>query len=77
MSGCQLRGLVGVVGVLRNLNGLDGGVRVGGILSVLGCLLDDRVSLGVVECVMGVIGDLGGLDGRMRVCVVVSVRHRE
>ena len=77
VSSCQLRGLVGVVGVLRDLDGLDGGVRVGGFLFVLGRLLDDRIRLGTVGCVVGVFGGLGGLDGRMRVGVVVGVRHRE
>jgi hypothetical protein len=70
--------LGGVVGVLRDFDGLDGGVRVGGfvgvvVVGVLGGLLDDGVGLDVVVCVVGVLGDFGELDGGVSVGVGVGV----
>jgi hypothetical protein len=78
MSG-KLRGLVGAVGVLGHLDGLDVGVRFRVsvcVLSVLGRLLDDRVRLGSVVCVMRVLGRF--LDDRIwlggNLCVVEVLR---
>lgn len=81
VGGCggQLGGRVGgVVGVLGDFDGLDGGVRVGFVVSVvvgvLGRLLDDWVRLDVVVRVVGVLGDFGGFDdGGVRVGVGVGV----
>lgn len=79
--------LGGVVGVLRDFDGLNGGVGVGrrglvgavvsivmGVaVGVLGGLLDDGVGLDVVVCVVGVLGDFGELDGGVSVGVGVGV----
>lgn len=80
----------GVVGVLRDYDGLDGGVGVGrpGLVSVvvvgvLGGLLYDGVGLVVVVSLVGVLGGLGELDGGVSVGVgvgvvldvVVGIRH--
>jgi hypothetical protein len=80
----------GVVGVLRDFDGLDGGVGVGRpglvgvvVVGVLRGLLDDGIRLDAVVSVVGVLGGLGELDGGVSVGVgvgvvldvVVGVRH--
>lgn len=55
----------GIVGVLRDLNGLHRRVILGilvGVVGVLRRLLDDRVRLSSVLSIVGVLGDLDGFD---------------